>query len=54
MAQLVERPTSGQVAISWFVSFEPRIGLTAVSTEPVSDPLSFSLSAPPLLALSQK
>ena len=54
--------------LSWFGSnfgsghdvttqeFEPRIGLSAVSTEPASGPLSPSLSAPPLLmfSLSQK
>ena len=32
--------------------FEPRIRLCAASTEPASDPLSPSLSAPCLLALS--
>ena len=32
--------------------FEPRVRLPAVSTEPTSDPLSPSLSAPPLLTLS--
>ena len=31
---------------------EPHIGLSAVSAEPASDPLSPSLSAPPLLTLS--
>ena len=34
------------------LEFEPHIGLSAISTEPTSDPLSPSLSAPPLLALS--
>ena len=33
--------------------FEPYMGLSAVSTEPTSDPLSHRpLSAPPLIALS--
>ena len=32
--------------------FEPHIGLSAVSTEPPSDPLSLSLSATSLLMLS--
>ena len=32
--------------------FKPYIGLAAVIPEPTSDPLSPSLSAPPLLALS--
>ena len=34
--------------------FEPHIQLAAVSAESASDPLSPSLSAPPLLALSKK
>ena len=34
--------------------FKPCIGLSAVSTEPTSDPLSTSLAAPPLLILSLK
>ena len=33
--------------------FEPYIGLSAVITEPASDPLFPSLSAPPLFMLSQ-
>ena len=32
--------------------FKPRIRLSTVSTDPASDPLSPSLSAPPLLPLS--
>ena len=32
--------------------FEPHVGLSAIRTEPALDPLSASLSAPPLLALS--
>ena len=32
--------------------FEPRVGLIALSTEPTLDPLSPSLSAPPLLMLT--
>ena len=34
--------------------FEPHIGLSAVSVESALDPLSPSLSAPPVLVLSQK
>ena len=60
MAQLVKRPTSAQVMISWFVSSSPTSGslLTAQSLEPASESVSPSLSAPvPLmlsLSLSQK
>ena len=36
------------------LEFEPRVRLSAVSTEPSLDPLSPSLSAPPPLALSLK
>ena len=32
--------------------FKPRVGFTAVDTEPALDPLSPSLSAPPALAFS--
>ena len=35
------------------LEFEPHLGLSAVSTEPALDPLSPSLSDPPLRALSQ-
>ena len=54
MAQLVERPTSAHVMISWSVSSSPASGsvLTARSLEPASDSVSPSLSAPPQLALS--
>ena len=53
MTQLVKCPTLAQVMISRGHEFEPRIGLSAVSTKPTSDPLSPSLSAlPPLLSLS--
>ena len=45
--------TSAQVMILWFVSLSPMLGSHAVSTEPTSDPLSPSLSAPPLLTLSK-
>ena len=38
MAQSGEHLTSAQVVILWF-EFEPNIGLTAVNTEPASDPL---------------
>ena len=53
MAQLVERPTSAQVMISWLVSSSPASGsvLTAQSLEPVSDSVSPSLSTPPPLML---
>ena len=52
VAQSVERPTSAQVIISWFVSSSPASGsvLTAGSLEPASDSVS-PLSAPPLLVL---
>ena len=53
VAQSVERPTSAQVMISWFMSLSPTSGsvLTPQSLEPVSDSVSPSLSAPPLLTL---
>ena len=60
VAQSVERPTSVQIMISWFVSSSPASGsvLTAQSLEPASDSVSPSLSAPPplilCLSLSQK
>ena len=49
MAQLVKRPTSAQVMISWLVSSSPASGsgLMAQSLEPASDSVSPSLSAPP-------
>lgn len=49
----VERLTPARVMISR--EFKPRLGLSSVSTEPASDTLSHSLSAPPPLvhALSQ-
>ena len=51
-ARLVKRPTSAQVMISQFVrEFEPRVGLSGVSAEPASVPLSPPLSASPLLYL---
>ena len=50
-AQAVERLTSAQVTISWFVEFEPRVGLIAPSAKPTLDPLSPCLSAPPTLVL---
>ena len=51
MAQLVKRPTSAQVMISQSMSSSLALGsvLTAQSLEPVSDSVSPSLSAPPLL-----
>ena len=60
VAQSVERPTSAQVMISWFMGSSPMSGsvLTAQSLEPASDSASPSLSAPPplvlCLSLSQK
>ena len=53
MAQSVERPTSAQVMISWFVGSSPASGsvLTAQSLEPAWDSVSPSLSAPPSLVL---
>ena len=56
VAQSVERPTSAQVRISQFVSSSSSSVsgsmLTAQSLEPISDSVSPSLSAPPLLMLS--
>ena len=54
VAQSIKRLTSAQVMISQFVSSSPASGsvLTAQSLEPVSDSVSPSLSAPPLLMLS--
>ena len=53
MAQSVERPTSAQVMISQSVGSSPASGsgLTAQSLEPVSNPVSPSLSAPPPVSL---
>ena len=53
MVQLVERPTSAQVMISWFVGSSPASGsaLTAQILEPALDSVSPSLSALPLLIL---
>ena len=53
MAQSVKRPTSAQVMISRSVGSSPASGsvLTAQSLEPVSDSVSPSLSACPLLTL---
>ena len=53
MAQSVKRPTSAQVMISRSVSSSPASGsvLTAQSLKPVSDSVSPSFSAPPLLML---
>ena len=54
MAQSVERPTPAQVTISRLMGSSPASGsgLTAQSPEPVSDSVSPSLSAPPLLTPS--
>ena len=48
VAQLIRRPTSAQVMISWFVSSSPTLGfmLTAQSLEPASDSVCVSLSLP--------
>ena len=56
VTQLVKGPASAQVMISRFVSSSPALGsvLTAQSLDPASDSESPSLSAPPLLALSQR
>ena len=53
MAQSVKLPTSAQVMISQFMDLSPVSGsvLTAQNLEPVSDSVSPSLSAPPLLSL---
>ena len=53
MAQSVKGLTLALVMISQFVSSSPASGsvLTAQSLEPVSDPVSPSLSACPLLTL---
>ena len=53
VAQLVKRPTSAQVMISWVVGSSPTSGsvLTAQSLEPASDSVSPSLSAPTPLTL---
>ena len=53
VAQLVMHPTLAQIMISQF-EFELCIGLCAVSAEIASDPLSPSLSAPPVCTLSLK
>ena len=52
-AQSVERPTSAQVMISWFVGSSSRSGSvpTARSPEPALDSVSPSLSAPPPLVI---
>uniref|UniRef100_A0A673SX22 Large ribosomal subunit protein uL15/eL18 domain-containing protein n=1 Tax=Suricata suricatta TaxID=37032 RepID=A0A673SX22_SURSU len=53
VAQSCKRPTSARVMISRFLGSSPASGsvLTAKSLEPVSDSVSPSLSAPPLLTL---
>ena len=53
VAQLVKCLTLAQVMILQFVSLSPMSGsvLTPHSLEPASDPVSPSLSAPPLLTL---
>ena len=54
MAQSVERLTSAQIMISWYVGLSPTSGsvLTAQSLDLALDSVSPSLSAPPLLVLS--
>ena len=53
VAQSVERLTSAQVMILWFMGLSPVSGsvLTAQSLDPALDSVSPSLSAPPLLTL---
>ena len=53
MAQSVERLTSAQVMIAWFVDSSPVSGpvLTAQSLERALDSVSPSASAPPQLVL---
>ena len=53
VAQSVKLPTLAQVMISQFVGSSPTSGslLTAQSLEPLSDSVSPSLSAPPLLTV---
>ena len=53
MAQSVKRQTLAQVRISQFVSSSPTSGSVPIaqSLEPASDPVSPSLSTPPMLAL---
>ena len=55
VAQLVERPTSVQVMISWTLSSSSALCsvLTAQSLESASDSASPSLSAPPLLVFAR-
>ena len=50
VAQPVKHPTLAQVMISQVCEFKPWVGLSAVSAEPILDPLSPSLSIPSLLA----
>ena len=54
VAQSVKHPTPGFSSGPDLTvrEFQPRVGLWADSTELARDPLSFSLSAPPLLTLS--
>ena len=53
VAHSIKCPTSGQVMISQFVVWSPMLDsvLIAWSLEPALDPVSPSLSAPPLLML---
>ena len=53
VAQSVKGLTSAQVMLSRFVSSSPMSGsvLSAQSLEPASDPVSLSLSTPPLLSV---
>ena len=55
VAQLVKRPTSAQVMISWTVGFEPHVRLCADSSEPgacFGFCVSLSLCPSPVHALS--
>ena len=53
VAQLVERPTSAQVMVSWFVVLSPALGLL-LSVQSLLQILCPPLSALPLLTLSLK
>ena len=53
VAQLAKQLTSAQVTISQFVSYRPAWGSTLSVWEPALETLSSSLSAPPLLSLSE-
>ena len=56
MAQLVKRPTSARVMMSWFMSSSSTSGFVLIpqSLEPASDSVSPCLSASPLLCSLSK